>query len=219
MFKIKVNGVGGHGAYPHLTKDVMVVCGSLITQIHTIVSRNVDPRIMGIVSIGKLVTGYKSNIIADRAEFDGTLRWYKPEIGQLLKQRLRKICDGVATSFDVECKLEIDEPEYPAVYNHKIGYDNVCRAARKIVGDDGVSVDCEPSSASEDFSEYLLVKPGAYFFVGAQRKEFSEDGMGGSHHTSTFDIDERCMVVGCQMFVEIVTDLLCGNDGMIISKL
>ena len=215
MFKIKVAGVGGHGAYPHLTKDVMVACGSLINQIHTIVSRNIDPRSMGIISIGKLVTGYKSNVIADRAQLDGTLRWFKPEAGKKLKERLQKICDGIATSFDVDCVLEIDEPEYPAVFNSKIGFENVSKAAKCIVGDEAY-LDCEPSSASEDFSYYLLQRNGAFFFVGAQLKGYGEgDGeMGASHHTSTFKIDERCMVIGCQMFIEIVTNLLCNNNSI-----
>eukprot|EP01084_Bolivina_argentea_P077569 140756_1 len=218
MFKIFVNGIGGHGAYPHLTTDVMVACGSMITQIHTIVSRNVDPRRMGIISIGKLITGYKANIIADRAELDGTIRWYEPKMGNIMKKRLKQICEGIGKSFNVKCKLEIDQPEYPAVFNSKIGYEYVSKAAKKIVHN-GAFLDCDPSSASEDFSEYLLKRPGAYFFVGAQLENGRKDGMGASHHTSTFKIDERCMIIGCQMFIQIITDILGKNETALNSKL
>ena len=205
-FDINVIGVGGHGAMPHASKDAIIASACLIQQIHTIVSRNISPSEMGVISIGKINSGYKNNVISDKAEIAGTMRWYNDDIGNIMKKRLQQVCDGIQESFEVTVKLSFSDTQYPPVFNNKPNYKIVCDAARKIVGNDGLNDNAETVPASEDFSYYLLERPGAYFFVGGKVED--EKNKLYMHHIADFKIDERCLVIGCQMFVQIISDLL-----------
>jgi len=215
-FRINIIGLGGHGAMPHVSRDVIIASANIIQQLHTIVSRNISPSEMGVVHVGKIISGYKENVVADRAEIDGSMRWYKDEIGSTMKQRLKQICDGIEVSFQVKVELLYPEIEYPPVVNHKAAYNVVCDAARAVVND-GLVADMDTYSASEDFSYYLQAVPGAFWFVGGK----VEDGKDRiyMHHVSDFKIDERCMLIGCQSFVQIVCSLLVQQKGKLVAKL
>ena len=202
---------------PHASKDAIVASASLIQQIHTIVSRNVSPLDMGVISVGTINSGYKTNVIADKAEISGTIRWYNPEVGDILKRRLKQVCDGIQEGFEVTVKLRFADTEYPPVYNHKSGHKVVCDAARKIVGDYGLNEDSDTIPASEDFSYYLQKVSGAYFFVGGRLRDGKKKLY--MHHVNNFKIDERCLVIGCQMFVQIISDLLINKRLKMHSKL
>eukprot|EP01083_Nonionella_stella_P211484 764625_1 len=214
-FFIEILGVVGHGAMPHASKDAIVTAAHLIQQIHMIVSRNIAPAEMSVIGIGTINSGYKSNVIADKASLSGTMRWFNSDVGDIMKKRLKQICDGVAESFEVDIKLSYGATEYPPVFNSQIGHEIVCNAGRKIVGD-GLNGDSITVPASEDFSYYLQERTGGYFFVGGK----VEDGKNRiyMHHVSDFKIDEKCLLIGCQMFVQIVSDLLV-NTKMGYSKL
>ena len=133
------------------------------------------------------------------------MRWFTDESEKILKKRLDDICKGIEIVHDVKIKLKYHEYGYPATVNHKIGYKNVCNAARKIVGINGLDDNCISATGSEDFSYFLNLKPGAFFWLGAKKQHQTEQYF---HHQSKFKLDQRCLVIGCNIFVQIVNDLL-----------
>eukprot|EP01084_Bolivina_argentea_P210083 357709_1 len=200
-FEINIEGVGGHAAYPHFTKDVIVAGSALIQQIQSIISRNVNPTEMGAITIGSFHAGSKGNVIGNNAKLQGTMRWFKDENEKLIKQRLNEVCKGIEITNGVKIKLQYEKYSYASVINTKIGYNIVCDAACVIVGD-GLINNCAPVPGAEDFSYFIRAKPGAFFFLGGK----AEDEI--YHHQAKFKIDNRCIVIGCNVFTQIAMDLL-----------
>merc|ERR1712228_550675 len=209
-FKITIFADGGHGGLPHLSKDVVVSAATLIQSVQTIVSRNVPPNRLGVISIGSIQSSsLKYNILPGSIVMKGTMRWFKNEIGDLMKNRLKEICDGVARMYNVKIEIEELRMDYPATINEDTdSFRHVCSVSREIVGE-GLNDKIEGISASEDFSYFLnSVGKGSFFFIGAKYKDDENPNANYSHHTPTFKIDERCLVIGCQVMTNIVTELL-----------
>ncbi|NOZ04267.1 MAG: amidohydrolase [FCB group bacterium] len=203
IFEIRVNGKGGHGAAPQGTVDAVVVSAHLITALQTIVSRDTNPIESAVVTVGKIAGGNNFNIIADKVVLNGTTRAYTEANRQMIKRRLRTIITGIGRAFNAG--MEIDyEDGYPPTINDKQAYQKVFTAARKIVGK-GAG---EPylSMGGEDFAYYLEKVPGCFFFIGSA--PVGRDPMSVPHHCSHFDIDERALLVGASVFVQLVDDLL-----------
>ena len=197
-------GFGGHGAFPHQTKDVIMAGSALVEQIQSIVSRNMNPCEMGVITIGSFKSeSNKGNVIGDKCKLKGTMRWFKDENEKLLKERLHEVCRGIEIIHKVDVKLEFEEYEYASTINHESGYKVVCDAARVIIGDDGLEDNMESIPGGEDFSYFLRKKPGAFFFLGGKpENEISY------HHQSVFKIDQRCIIIGVNVFTQIVKNLL-----------
>ena len=202
-FFIDLVGKGGHGAAPHYSNDPLIAAASLIQQIHTIVSRNIDPTNMGVLGVGQIQCGTKGNVIPDMAKMSGTMRWFQEDAEKIMRRRLQSVCDGIAKSFDVQVKLSYDTVMYPALLNDQEPWKVVCNAAERVIGD-GLNKEAIGVTGSEDFSYYLKERPGAFFFLGGK----VEDGKVHPHHAPEFMIDERAMLIGVQTFVNIVSDLL-----------
>ncbi|MFS0839541.1 N-acetyldiaminopimelate deacetylase [Paenibacillus sp. 1P03SA] len=113
---IDLKGKGGHAAYPHLSNDMVVAASQLVGQLHSIVSRNINPLDSAVVTIGKMSAGTKQNIIAENARLEGTIRTLSAESMLLIKSRIEGIVRGIESSFD--CTASIDwGSNYLQVYN------------------------------------------------------------------------------------------------------
>ncbi|MFQ6607010.1 MAG: M20 family metallopeptidase [Fidelibacterota bacterium] len=202
-FTILVKGRGGHGALPHTAVDAVVVAAQLVTALQTIPSRNINPLESSVVTVGKITGGDNFNIIADKVALYGTVRSYKEENRQTIMRRMKEITNGIAATFGAEIELVYKEG-YPLTVNHADSVAKVQAVARKIVGD-GVQFPYL-SMGGEDFSFYLQEIPGCFFFVGSAPP--NREPLTVPHHCSYFDIDERALLVGCSIWVELVTGLL-----------
>jgi len=202
QFRIAVQGVGGHAAVPNGTKDAVVAVAQLVTQLHTIVPRNVSPLDSAVLTIGKISSGYRSNVIADEGILEGTIRYLRDEVRQILVDRMNDICKGIELSFGVKTELQWEGIPYPPTINHKSGFDHVKLVAEQVLPE-GFR-ECPPTMAAEDFSFFLQERSGAFFFVGC--------GVEGdaihAHHKPTFQVDERCLPIGCQIMTLLVLELL-----------
>ena len=119
---ILVKGVGGHGAYPHSTKDPIVLGSRIVTTLQTLVSRENDPSQPAVVTVGSFLAGAKHNIISDEARLQLTVRSYTPEVRKLLLDGIRRIARGEAIAAGVPDDkmpvVTIREAEYtPATFN------------------------------------------------------------------------------------------------------
>lgn len=203
VFTITVKGKGGHGALPHMTVDAIVAASHLVTALQTIVSRSINPLESAVVTVGKISGGHNFNVIADEVTLDGTVRAYAEENRQTIIRRMKEIIDGVVIAFGAQIELDYREG-YPLTVNHADQVEKVNAAAEKIIGN-GVQFPYR-SMGGEDFSFYLKEVPGCFFFVGSAPQD--REPLSVPHHCSHFDIDERALLVGSSIWVELVAELL-----------
>ena len=203
MFDIKIKGIGGHGAAPQGTVDAVVVASHLVQALQTIVSRNTNPLESTVVTIGTINGGHNFNIIADEVTLSGTARAYTEENRNLIKTRMTEIIDGVAKTFGAEISFDYEDG-YPPTINHTDPVNKVLKAAERVVGEKAGMPYL--SMGGEDFSYYLQKIPGCFFFVGSapnDQKLFETP-----HHCSHFTMDERALLVGPSIYLNLVDDLL-----------
>ena len=199
MFDIEIQGKGGHGAAPQGTVDAIVVASHLITILQTIVSRNTNPLENTVLTIGKIKGGENFNVISDNVYLSGTTRAYSEKNRQMIKKRMGEIIEGVSKSFNAIIKINYKEG-YPPTVNHDLPVKNVLRAAQNIVGDQAKSPYL--SMGGEDFSYYLQKIPGCFFFIGSSPEK--NDILSTPHHCSHFNIDERSLLIGASVYLNLI---------------
>lgn len=157
-------GTGGHAAFPHTANDAVVAAAYFVTQVQTIVSRNVDPLDSAVVTFGKMEAGTTNNIIAERAFLHGTIRSLTQEVNELTQKRLTELAKGVAQSFDMTIDLKLKQGGYlPVENNPKLAKELMDFFRNETKAN---LIDIAPAMTGEDFG-YLLSKiPGVMFWLG-----------------------------------------------------
>lgn len=184
--EIVVRGRGTHGAHPHQGIDPIVAAAQIITALQTIVARNIDPLDQGVVTVGSIHGGSAANIIPDTVELKGTIRAFKEEVMQMMRERIRAIAEGVAQGMGVEVSVSFEPSSVPATSSQPAMAEIVRGVARELVGAENVITDHRTMGA-EDASYFLQAAPGAYVFVGAGNES---KGWTEPHHSPRFQIDE-----------------------------
>jgi len=189
-FTITVQGEGGHGGYPHETKDALVIGAQLVTELQQIISRKLNPLDTAVITIGQFKAGQAFNIIADKAEIVGTVRYLKQPIQEIVIQEMERFIEGVAAMHDVKIVLDYFKG-YPPLTNHEEEAELVLSACSSVPGVERAE-ESVPNMAGEDFAYYLLEKPGAFFFTGAAPEKSYP------HHHPKFDFDERALPIAAK---------------------
>ncbi|MFB5660759.1 N-acetyldiaminopimelate deacetylase [Alteribacillus sp. HJP-4] len=160
---IDLTGRGGHAARPHTANDMVVAASHLVTQLQTIVARNVDPLDSGVVTIGKITGGTKQNIIAEKARLEGTIRSLSIESMHEVKERIEALVRGIETGFTCESTIDWGA-NYCQVYNDEaLTRDFMNFTERR----SGVHlVECGEAMTGEDFGYFLEEIPGVMFWLG-----------------------------------------------------
>ncbi len=187
-FSVTVRGRGAHGAAPHLGADPVVAAAHIITALQTIVARNVSPLEAGVVTVGSIHGGTAPNIIPDAVELRGTLRAFKEEVMQMLRERTKAVVEQVAAAMGVYAELRLLSSTPPTV-NDPSAATLMRELAAQLVGPENVRADYRTMGA-EDCSFFLQAAPGAYVFVGAGNKA---KGYTEPHHSPRFQIDEDAL--------------------------
>ncbi|MES2444885.1 MAG: amidohydrolase [Pseudomonadota bacterium] len=169
---IDVKGVGGHGAYPHLTKDPIVLASRIVLTLQTLVSREVDPQESAVVTVGSFHGGSKPNIIPENTQLQLTIRSYKPEVRKLVLEGIPRIVRGEAIAAGMpEDRMPIvtTKPGFtPAVFNTAQITDRMTNVFTRRFGEARVA-QVPASMAGEDFSRYYIADPSIQsllFWVG-----------------------------------------------------
>ncbi|MBE2913823.1 N-acetyldiaminopimelate deacetylase [Anoxybacillus flavithermus] len=191
---IDLIGKGGHAAFPHETKDMVVAASSLIMQLQTIVSRNVNPLDSAVITVGKLTSGTVQNVIAERARLEGTIRTLSPEAMEKVKRRIEAIVRGVEVAYD--CQAHIDYGSmYYQVYNDETLTNEFMQFVEK---ETNVRlVRCQEAMTGEDFGYMLARIPGFMFWLGVQSPF-------GLHHAK-LNPNEEAIDVAIQLLTRYVT--------------
>jgi amidohydrolase len=204
-FTLRIIGKGGHGAYPHVTRDPILAAGHVITQVQSIVSRNVNPLDSAVVSFGAVHGGRAYNVIPDEVELNGTVRSLNPEVREQLRSRIEQITRGVVTSLGLDYQYEF-EYGYPVLINDPRMSGLVVSTCSRAIGKENVVI-LPPSMGAEDFAYFLEKCPGAMFRLGVRNEE---KGLIQPHHNTLFNIDEEVLPFGVEVFVRVINEFLAG---------
>lgn len=177
---ITIHGVGGHGAYPHTTKDPIVLASQIVLALQTIVSREVQPGEPAVVTVGSIHGGTKHNIIPAEVKLQLTLRSYSDEVRQQTIQAVRRIVRGQALSAGIPedrlPEMKFSEDYTPSTYNDPVLIERLAKAWENYFAATNV-IKCKPVMGGEDFSQYGRTKekiPICIFWVGAVKPELIE---------------------------------------------
>ncbi len=192
-FSIDIQGKGGHAAHPDKTVDPVVVGAHVITALQSIVSRNVDPIEPAVVTVGSLHAGHAANVIPDTAQILGTVRTLNPDVQALIVKRIEEIAVGVCSALGASATFDYTYG-VPATINDPRAVAIVREAAAEAVGEDRL-ITPNPSMGGEDFSFFLIERPGAMFMVGSNNPN---RGLTWGHHHPRFDIDEESLASGLE---------------------
>ena len=165
---ITVRGYGGHGAYPHRTKDPVVIAAQIVVALQTIVSREVPPVEPAVITVGSIHGGTKHNIIPNEVKLQLTVRSYADSVRDLLLTSIDRVCQGVAQAAGVPDELcpivEVLEEFTPSTYNAPELVDRTTMVMRRLLGDQHV-VRLEQKTWGEDFGRYGRVEPRVPIFM------------------------------------------------------
>lgn len=206
--KITVKGRSSHGAYPWNSVDPIVVAAQIINNLQTIVSRNLDvTENAGVVTIGSIHGGNRSNIIPEQVEMLGTVRALTPEDEKLLTSRIRQVATKTAEAAGAEAVVELPySARYPVTYNDSTLTLAMVPSLQKAAGADKVVLTVAKTGA-EDFSFFQQKVPGLFFNLGGMPRGGNPKTT-PSHHTPDFYVDESGLKIGIRAFCFLVTDYM-----------
>ena len=202
VFEITVAGKGGHGAMPHQTADPVVAAAQVIVALQSLVSRNVDPLDMVVLTIGTIQGGSARNIIPTSVTFNGSYRLFREETRDLIKTRMREIAEGVAQGMGCRADVNFGLGIGPVINDAEV----TARASQVLARyPDDVTVVRKPWMASEDVGLLMARNPGAYLLVGSANRARSLDY---PHHHPRFDFDEAVLPLSVGLMSAAIADYL-----------
>ncbi|WP_343549696.1 amidohydrolase [Ralstonia sp.] len=198
-FDITVRGRGGHAAQPHHTPDAILAASQLVAQLHTIVSRRIDPSESAVLSVTRIEGGHSHNVLPAEVRITGTVRSFDAVSQDRIEAALRDTANGIALGSGTQ--VEVDYRRYyPATINTPAEALLALDAAQAI----GLEAAEAPRAAftSEDFAFMLQRKPGAYLWLGQGRADAGPDGEYPLHHPC-YDFNDDALPLGVRWFCEV----------------
>jgi hippurate hydrolase len=203
---VHIEGKGGHGAMPHLSADPVVAGSAIVMGLQTIVSRNVPPLQMAVITVGAFQSGVANNVIPQTATLKLSVRALDRGVRELLRRRIVELVEAQAQSFGVSARVEF-LPGYPVLVNTPAETALARDVAVGLVGAANVVLQTEPLTGSEDFAYMLEAVPGSYLFIG------NGDEASGGHgacmvHNPNYDFEDRNIPVGAAFWVQLTERFL-----------
>ncbi|WP_321813457.1 MULTISPECIES: M20 aminoacylase family protein [unclassified Paraburkholderia] len=199
---IDIDGRGGHGAMPHKATDPVVVAANIVLALQTIVSRNVPPLDMAIVTVGAIHAGEAPNVIPQTAQMKLSVRALRPEVRDLLEARITALVHAQASAYGATARIDYQR-RYPVLVNDAEMTAFAQNVARDWLGEDGLLDELAPLTGSEDFSFLLEKCAGSYLIIG------NGDGEGGCMvHNPGYDFNDDCLATGAAYWVQLAERFL-----------
>ncbi|MDF3856128.1 M20 aminoacylase family protein [Paracoccus pantotrophus] len=198
--RIRVEGMGGHGATPHATIDPVVVGAAIVSALQSIVARNVDPQAAAVVTVGRLHAGDTANVIPETAEMELTIRCLSPDLRDMLESRIRRLAEAQAESFGARAVVDYRR-SHPVLVNHPAETAMARRVAEGWLGREAIVPDLRPAMASEDFALMLEHCPGSYIHIG--------NGVNSAPlHNPHYDFNDEALAMGASYWVKLAEAFL-----------
>jgi amidohydrolase len=204
-FTAHVLGASSHGARPDRGVDAIVLAAHVVLAAQNGVARRIGPMDTGVLTFGTIRGGTAENILADRVDLDGTLRYFDPAV----RSRLRDALQGalaVADALGGRHELTLRDG-YPPTVNDPRLTRLATDAGRELLGRDGVWA-AEPMMGTEDFAILLREAPGTLLWLGAAPSDRPRE-----LHTPDMDIDESVLSIGAAVLAECAVRALGGGEG------
>jgi hippurate hydrolase len=212
-FKITIRGKGAHAAMPHNGIDPLQPACQIVQAFQSIISRNKRPIDAGVISVTMIHGGEATNVIPDACELQGTVRTFTLEVLDMIERRMRQIAEAICLAFGATCEFTFTR-KYPPTINHPEETEFARKLLGELVGTHEVQ-EFEPTMAAEDFSFYLLEKPGCYFMIGNGdgNHRIGGHGMGPCMlHNPSSDFNDTLIPLGGSMWVRLAEAWLNADD-------
>jgi len=197
--KITIRGKGGHAARPHLSVDPILIAGSLIMALQSVVARNVDPTQMAIVTIGTVQAGIAMNVIPDSATLGLSVRSFSPEVRDLLERRITDLVTSHVQGYGGSVEIDYGRGA-PTVVNTPAETEFARKVAVDLVGEERTIYPFGPVTGSEDFAYFLEKRPGCYLRLG--------NGDSPMVHNSKYDFNDGNLTVGAAYWARLAETYL-----------
>ena len=206
--QIIVKGTSAHGASPWSSIDPIVTAAQIINNLQTVVSRNLNvTQNAGVVTIGSIHGGNRSNIIPEQVEMMGTIRALSADDEKMLIQRIKTIATKTAESAGAVAEVKIPfSVRYPVTFNNLILTEKMLPSLKRSAGNENVLL-VPAQTGAEDFSYFQEKVPGLYFFLGGMPKG-KDPKTAASHHTPDFFIDESGLSLGVKALTNLAIDYM-----------
>ena len=192
---ITIHGKGGHAARPHMAVDPILVAGSLVVSLQSIVSRSIDPNETAVVTIGSLHAGHASNVIPETARLEMSVRSFDAGVRKILEDRIRTLVENHAAGYGARAEIDY-VPGYPVLVNHDRETAFACEVAKELLGEENVVENLPPISGSEDFAYFLQQKPGCFLRLG--------NGDSAALHNPAYNFNDESLTFGAAYWTRLV---------------
>lgn len=203
-FKAWLRAPGGHGAYPHKSKDPLFILAPVLTALYGIPSRRINPLRASVISLGQVHAGTAPNIIPKEVFLEGTIRSFEPDVREQLIEEVKntlKISEILGGNYEFQLNCG-----YPSMFNDPEVNDWLRSVSKDIVGEEAIK-NSEFGMGAEDFAYMTQAVKGAMFMLGAALSDGDERG----HHTCNFDIDEGVLPIGAAILAETARRFVTGR--------
>ncbi len=202
-FHVEVEGKSSHGSEPSMGIDAIVTSAAIIMNLQTYVSRNNHPLNPLVVSIGKIESGSRWNVIAGKANFEGTIRTFSPELLEEAPAALERIIKNTAAAYGATAKFDCKWMVVPVINDHENLVNIGQNAVKKLYGEEGLG-HLPTLMGGEDFSFYMREVPGVFAFIGSH---IPGEPVYANHHEK-YDVDEAVLKRGAAVYAQFAHDFL-----------
>ncbi len=191
-FRITVKGLGAHVSRPELGVDAVYIGAQILVALQSLVTRMSSPMDNLLIGVGTFKGGSAYNVVADRAEMEGTIRSLDPVLREKTKERIEKLAKGMASFYGGEAEVEWADFT-PVLVNDEASSREAQQVAVSLFGAENVITSRKPALGGDDMAVFINRVPGCYAYVGSCDPALPESG--SSHHHPCFDIGEDCLIL------------------------
>ena len=203
-FVINVRGKQTHGSQPWSGVDPILISAKIIDGLQAIISREAElTNEAAVITVGKITSGTRFNIIPESSEMIGTVRTLDPKMREMIEKRMKDMIEGIAKAYGGEASI-IFQNNTSITYNDEELTARILPSLQTVAGEENVII-MKATTGGEDFSFFQEKVPGVYFFLGGMTAGNSESF---PHHTPDFMIDESGLLLGVKAFTQISIDYL-----------
>lgn len=199
IFQLKIIGTPGHGAWPHLAVDPIVVAADVISQLQHIISREIDPLETAAITIGKISGGTAVNIIPEAVTLDGTVRAFDPKVRDFIQIRIEEIVKGITQAARAAFEITYDRI-MPPVNNDACLTAQVYEILKKALEPDMVTDNFTPVMGCEEFALFQEQIPGLFLYIGNDMEGYDMIPI----HAPNYVFNDEILVIGVKALCEIV---------------
>jgi amidohydrolase len=203
-FTIKVKGKQSHGSQPWSGVDPILISAKIIDGLQTIISREANlTKEAAVITVGKIKSGVRFNIIPESAEMIGTIRTLDYGMKDLINRRMMEMVPAIAKAYGGEASIEIKDAT-DITFNDPELVSHMIPTLKRVAGDENIQTQ-KAITGAEDFSYFQREVPGFFFFLGGMTPGNEESF---PHHTPDFRIDEAGLMLGVKALTELSLDYL-----------